>query len=93
MAFRTPGDDRLPAWTAAAIELLTPTLKIMAKPVVLNNLKRVAADPANPTQAELCTFVERVHHGIKTFGSADQADRLAAVLAHRLGVRWRAAAQ
>lgn len=86
-ALQGVASDQYPAWTAEAVALLTPALKIMARPVVLNNLKRVAQDPAHPTQDELRLFVEKVRRGIKTFGSAEQADQLAGQLASRLGVR------
>jgi len=64
----------LPAWVEQAIDLLQPVLKVMARPVVVNNLRRVAADPSHPTQQELQVFLERVVHGVSTFGSRERAE-------------------
>jgi hypothetical protein len=70
----------LSTWTEDAILLLKPALGVMARPVVVNNLKRAVADLAHPTEEEIHTFLDKVLHGIKTFASQAQAESLTAQL-------------
>lgn len=63
----------LPPWVEPAIALLEPLLRVMARPVVVNNLRRAAADPARPTDEELLLFLERVERSIGTFASPQRA--------------------
>lgn len=63
----------LPPWVEPAIALLEPLLKVMARPVVVNNLRRAAADPARPTAEELQLFLGRIERSIGTFASPERA--------------------
>ena len=72
--------DQLPAWTGEAIALLTPALGVMAKPVVINNLKRAAADPNRMRPEEAAAYLEKVHRGIITFAAPARADQLVSQL-------------
>lgn len=63
----------LPPWIDAAIALIEPLLQVMARPVVVNTLRRTAADPSRPTREELHLFLERVERSMGTFVSPKQA--------------------
>ncbi len=63
----------LPPWIDSAITLLEPVLKVMARPIVVNNLRRVTRDPAQPTSAELLRFLDRIEESIATFASRKRA--------------------
>lgn len=62
----------LPPWVDAAIALIEPLLQVMARPVVVNTLRRAAADPSRPTRTELHLFLERVERSMGTFASPEQ---------------------
>lgn len=77
----------LPPWTDEAINLLKPALGVMARPIIVNNIARVAKDTARLTSAEAPIFVEKVQLGIRTFAGASQASLLSAQLAALLSAR------
>ncbi|MGE5675509.1 MAG: hypothetical protein ACM3XM_16805 [Mycobacterium leprae] len=68
--------EMLPAWAAEAIELLKPEMGVMAKPVIINNIKRAAADPTQMSAVETALFLQKAQHGIQTFASTAAAARL-----------------
>ncbi len=76
MSVTIPVTEPLPSWTQEAVQLLKSALGVMAQPVIVNNLKRVAADPAHPTPQELEVYLEKVRHGIRTFAASARADAL-----------------
>lgn len=75
----TPGET-MPLWVEEAIKLLAPALGVMARPVVLNNIKRTMPSPAHPSVAEVELFLTKVERGIVTFASGAQAHDLVAQL-------------
>lgn len=72
-SFLDTDSSSLPSWVDASIALLDPLLRVMARPVVVNNLRRVAADPARPTNEELHQFLDRIERSIGTFASPERA--------------------
>ncbi|HLO02233.1 MAG TPA: hypothetical protein VK191_03890 [Symbiobacteriaceae bacterium] len=68
--------ETLPAWAEDAIKLLAPTLGVMARPVVTNNIKRTMPTPDRATVAEIELFLTKVERGIVTFSSGAQAHDL-----------------
>lgn len=73
ISFFDTDSSSLPPWIDSAITLLEPVLNVMARPIVVNNLRRVASNPTRPTSAELLRFLDRIEESIATFASRERA--------------------